>query len=61
MLLTLEDIAEIKKQATTIEAGIAIATDCLTRSMEALTALRDAALHDEVRAFYINAGMKPKE
>jgi hypothetical protein len=55
MLLTLEDIADMKKQMTDIEASIAIATDCLTRGMEALTSLRDTALKDEVRAFYISA------
>jgi len=55
MLLTLEDIADMKKQMTDIEASMAIAADCLNRGMEALASLRDTALKDEIRAFYISA------
>ncbi len=55
MLLTLEDIAEIKKQLTTIEASIAIATDCLNRGYEALQEMTKVALKDEIKAFFISA------
>lgn len=58
MLMTLQDIAEIKKEITTIESSLAIATDCIDRGMEALSHLRKAALRGDAAAFYISAGDK---
>jgi hypothetical protein len=55
MILTLQDIARMKKHITSAESAVAIAADCLDRSMEALADLKAVTLKGDVEAFYISA------
>jgi hypothetical protein len=55
MLLTLNDIAEIKKEITTIESSMAIAADCIDRGMESLSHLTTVVLRGDCSPFYISA------
>lgn len=61
MLLTLDDIADIKKEITNIESSMAIAADCIDRGMQALSQLQEVVLKGDISPFYISATNTPDD